>query len=81
MRRRPSPRGCLLMEERARERCVFSPDGGSLAICGVDGEVKVWDSATGGMVLRFSPSGARGQPISSAAWSRPCEQVSVNAER
>lgn len=54
----------------AKERVVFSEDGAKLAVCGLDGEVKVWSSATGTLTTRFTPEGARGVAIAAATWSR-----------
>lgn len=58
------------MEGMARERVVFSKDGARLAVCSLDGEVKVWDSATGTLSTRFTPEGARGVAVAAASWSR-----------
>lgn len=69
-----SPRVGLGMEtssvREVRERVVFSEDAAKLAVCGFDGEVKVWSTATGTMTSRFIPEGARGVAIASATWSR-----------
>ena len=62
------------MEGSVQDRAVFSEDGARLAVCSLDGEVKVWDSATGTLSTRFTPEGARG---AAASWSR----VSSDATR
>ena len=59
------------MEPKTRqERVVFSEDGSRLAVCSLDGEVKIWDSATGTLTTHFSPEGARGVAVAAASWSR-----------
>jgi WD40 repeat protein len=58
------------MDASARERVVFSEDGTRLAVCRPDGEVKVWNSATGTLSSSFTPEGARGVPVRAASWSR-----------
>ena len=58
------------MDAGARERVVFSEDGTRLAVCRPDGEVKVWNSATGTLSSSFTPEGARGVPVRAASWSR-----------
>lgn len=58
------------METYARERVEFSEDGARLAVCGLDGEVKVWNSATGTLATRFTPDRARGVAVAAATWSR-----------
>ena len=65
------------MEGSVQDRAVFSEDGARLAVCSLDGEVKVWDSATGTLSTRFTPEGARGVAIAAASWSR----VSSDATR
>lgn len=64
------------MDGSAREKSVFSEDGARLAVCSLDGEVKVWDSATGTLSTRFTPEGARGVAVAAASWSR----VSLHCE-
>ena len=63
-----SPRGD--MEVGASGRVLFSEDGARLAVCALDGEVKIWNSATGTLANRFTPEGARGAAVAAAAWSR-----------
>lgn len=58
------------------EVCSFSCDGESLAIAGLDGEVKIWDSASGTLKQRFTPS-AVGSEIRNLAWSRPVKEVAA----
>lgn len=78
VRQRYSPRVFLrrYMERDAKERVVFSEDGAKLAVCGLDGEVKVWSSATGTLTTRFTPEGARGVAIAAATWSRVSVKMS-----
>ena len=61
--------------EAARELCLFSPEGSHLAISRMDGEVQVWEVASGRLKLRFSPGGARARPASCLSWSRQLEVV------
>ena len=61
--------------EEARELCLFSPEGSHLAISRMDGEVQVWEVASGRLKLRFSPGGARARPASCLSWSRQLEVV------
>ena len=58
------------MEEREGELVVFSDDGSRLAVCSLDGELKIWSSDTRTLVSRFTPEEARGAAVASAAWSR-----------
>ena len=77
------PRGCEreeTMEVRGRDLCLFSHDASCLAVCGADGEVKIWDGATNQLVARFSPGGARGGHVTAAAWARQREHVSSRAK-
>ena len=77
------PRGCEreeTMEVRGRDLCLFSHDASCLAVYGADGEVKIWDGATNQLVARFSPGGARGGPVTAAAWARQREHVSSRAK-
>ena len=53
-----------------RERVLFSEDSSRLAVCSLDGEVKIWNSATRTLVSRFTPEGARGTIVAAARWSR-----------
>ena len=55
--------------EGVREVAVFSGDGSRLAVCSLDGEVKIWSSATRTLAARFAPEAARGG-APAAAWSR-----------
>ena len=48
-------------------RCQFSRCGGQLAICGADGELKIWDSSTGILKQRFRPGQG---PVTCLSWSR-----------
>ncbi len=57
------------------EVCSFSSDGESLAIAGLDGEVKIWDSTSGNLKQRFNPSSV-GSEIRALGWSRPVKEVS-----
>ncbi len=59
------------------EVCSFSSDGESLAIAGLDGEVKIWDSTSGNLKQRFNPSSV-GSEIRALGWSRPVKEVSVS---
>ena len=68
------------MEVRGRDLCLFSHDASCLAGCGADGEVKIWDGATNQLVARFRPGGARGGPVTAAAWARQREHVSSRAK-
>ena len=68
------------MEVRGRDLCLFSHDASCLAVCGADGEVKIWDGATNQLIARFSPDGARGWPVTAAAWARQREHVSSRAK-
>ena len=52
------------VENRA---CEFSRCGDQLAVCGADGEVKIWDSATGKLKQRFKPGGGG---VTCLSWSR-----------
>ena len=63
--------------ERKGAVCVFSSDSEQLAVCPADGEVKVWDAASGVLSCRFTPRGARGTAIAAVAWSRLYEHVST----
>ncbi|CAI8048441.1 WD repeat-containing protein 43 [Geodia barretti] len=54
----------------AAELAVFSEDGSRLAVCSLDGELKVWSVATRTLVSRFTPEDARGGAIATASWSR-----------
>ena len=65
---------------RGRDLFLFSHDASCLAICGADREVKIWDGATNQLVARFSPGGARGRPVTAAAWARQREHVSSRAK-
>ena len=56
------------MEVRGRDLCLFTHDASCLAVCGADGELKIWDGATNQLVARFSPGGARGGPMTAAEW-------------
>lgn len=58
------------------EVCSFSGDGASLAIAGLDGEVKIWESGSGTLKQRFSPS-SMGSGIQALAWSRPAKEVKI----
>lgn len=60
------------------EVCAFSGDGASLAIAGLDGEVKIWESSSGTLKQRFSPSSV-GRGVQALAWSRPAKEVIVTA--
>lgn len=52
---------------------VFSEDGSRLAVCCLDGEVKIWSSATGTLVSRFSPDLGQDETVTAACWSRVCQ--------
>lgn len=56
--------------DSAAELAVFSVDGSRLAVCALDGEIKVWSSATRTLVSRFTPEDARGAVVAAASWSR-----------
>ena len=45
---------------------AFSPDGQRLASVGIDGTVKIWDSATGNEVFALE---GNHQPVTSVAFS------------
>ena len=77
------PHSCELeetMEVRGRDLCPFSHDASCLAVCGADGEVKIWDGPTNQLIARFSPGGARGGPVTAAACAREREHVSSRAK-
>ena len=65
---------------RGRDLCLFSHDASCLAVCGADGEVKIWDGATNQLVAKFSPGGARGWSVTAAAWAKQREHVSSRAK-
>ena len=66
-----APRGrvdILHMAEKLNGRaCAFSRCGAQLAVCGADGEVKIWESATGTLKQRFK---AANVAITCLSWSR-----------
>ena len=47
--------------------CQFSRCGDQIAVCGADGEVKIWDSSTGSLKQRFKA--AQGT-VTCLSWSR-----------
>ena len=56
------------MEETLVDRCVFSPGGDHLVVCGHDGEVKIWDCSTKSLSQRFRPGDSQ---ITCVAWNKP----------
>lgn len=60
------------MEELPVDRCLFSCGGEQLAVCGADGEVKIWETKNKTLTQRFRPGEAG---ITCAAWSKPQNQV------
>ena len=51
----------------------FSRCGGQLAVCGGDGEVRIWESQTGVLKQRFKPAGST---VTCLSWSRQTMKVS-----
>ena len=47
--------------------CQFSRCGDQVAVCGADGEVKIWERSTGTLKQRFKPGQG---PLSCLSWSR-----------
>ena len=63
--------GCVMTEGRVvAELAVFNEDGSRLAVCSLDGEVKIWSSASRTLATRFSPDGSRGTAVAAASWNR-----------
>ena len=60
----------------SREVCVFSPCGQFLAVGQLDGEVKVWEAASGKLQQRFSPGGLHSRPAKCVVWSKQLDAVS-----
>lgn len=59
----------------SRELFGFGARGRLLAVGHRDGEVKLWETESGALKQRFSPGGARPQPVRCLAWSRRPEEV------
>jgi len=64
--------------EEGRELCMFCPGGSHLAVSRLDGDVQVWETASGRLKQRFSPGGMRAGRVKCLAWSRQLEMVRVN---
>ena len=59
-----------LTGEESRELFSFGACGRLLAVGHRDGEVKLWETESGVLKQRFSPGGARPEPVRCLAWSR-----------
>lgn len=61
------PRPRVVIEHMEGVVCEFSRSGEQLAVCGGDGEVKIWDCASEALKQRLKPTSAA---IACLSWSR-----------